>query len=109
MAKPCSNCGDPLIPHRNSLGMCGRCYNRWDRAGRPDTGPPPPQAPTWTDAARASAKAARTEAFEANLRQLAYLIDTGMPLKAAARRMRIAIGTAYRYAAVLREREEVKA
>lgn len=27
---------------RKARGWCNTCYMRWDRAGRPDTGPPPP-------------------------------------------------------------------
>jgi hypothetical protein len=100
----CSNCGETLVPGRIYYGRCNPCHGRWIRAGRPVT-VPAPQVPTWTAEARARALAVRAEAYEASLRHFAYLMATDMPVKAAARRMRIAVGTAYRYAAVLKNRE----
>lgn len=48
MSRPtitCTSCSRQR-PHK-AHGWCTGCYMRWDRAGRPDTGPPaPPQAPS---------------------------------------------------------------
>lgn len=105
----CSNCSATLTPCRTYFGRCAACHSRWDRAGRPDGGPPPPQTPAWTPALHEAAIAARTRAYEDSLRVFGALVATGIPVKAAARRMGVAMSTAHRYAAVLRTRQEVAA
>jgi hypothetical protein len=35
----CESCGD--VRRHGGHGWCVPCYNRWYRAGKPDTGPPP--------------------------------------------------------------------
>lgn len=39
--RECGACGEPSKHLR--LGWCSRCYQRWVKAGRPDSGPPPLQ------------------------------------------------------------------
>lgn len=42
-------------PHK-AYGMCGPCYDRWDRAGRPENGPPPPMTRRETGLKAAAAR-----------------------------------------------------
>lgn len=39
----CGNCGKDREPRDGARGWCQKCYRRWTRAGRPETGPPDPQ------------------------------------------------------------------
>jgi hypothetical protein len=77
----CDSCGE-ASPHR-SHELCRACFNRWDRAGRPDTGPPPRRTGRW-------------EEYRELTREQNYT------LKNAAARMRISTRTAERHEARLR-------
>jgi hypothetical protein len=38
----CPACHGPRDPKRGAHGWCDNCTRRWYKAGRPETGPPPP-------------------------------------------------------------------
>jgi hypothetical protein len=48
-ARTCRSCGKPRRPGTGAHGWCHTCTARWYRAGRPDTGPPPPYAQRQAD------------------------------------------------------------
>lgn len=73
-------------------GYAPPCFRRWDRAGRPESGPPPP-LPAGPER-RAPAVAALREAFEARVDDYAWLRASGESVTSAARRVGIAEKTA---------------
>jgi hypothetical protein len=78
----CDSCGKDKERYRN-WPWDRACWNRWDRAGRPDTGPPPRRTGRYG------------EYFELTREQ-------GYTLENAAARMEISIRTAQRHEARLR-------
>lgn len=77
----CDSCGNTAP--RGGFDWCIPCYNRWARAGRPDTGPPP-------------RRNGRYEEYAELTREQHYT------LRNAAARMGISERTAWRYEARLR-------
>jgi hypothetical protein len=78
----CDSCGRDKVRYRNSP-WDHACWKRWDRAGRPDTGPPPRRTGRYG------------EFFELT-REQHYSLEN------AAARMRVSVRTARRYEARLR-------
>lgn len=88
-------------PHK-AFGWCVACYQRWDRAGRPDTGPPlrPRDPIAAAEAGRRAAKAARIEDY-------LELRSWGETREQAAARLGVCEETTRRYDRALREQESV--
>jgi hypothetical protein len=78
----CDRCGQNK-PH-HARGWCHACWDRWDRAGRPDTGPPPRRTGRW-------------EEYYELTREQHYTLEN------AAARMRISLRTAQRHETRLRK------
>lgn len=93
----CRHCGETR--RHGSFEMCQTCYVRWDRAGRPDTGPPPPQG---TEAARAAAREANTAARRGRIEDYQDLRSWGLTREAAAQRLGVTVRTAWDYEASLK-------
>lgn len=77
--------GDPA---GEGHGWATACYRRWERAGKPDTGPPPPKPPAAVSRpGTRAAVAQRMERFTAlrtqGLTVAAIAAEMGMPLRAA--------------------------
>lgn len=96
MSIRCSCCG--RFGRHKAFTMCVACYQRWDRAGRPDTGPPPrTQDPVSAAAAgRRAAKQARMEDYQ-------ELRSWGETREQAAARLGVCTETTRRYDRALRE------
>lgn len=77
----CDSCGHakPI----DAFGWCKPCYKRWDRAGRPDSGPPP-------------RRVGRVDEYFELTREQYYTLPN------AAARMGISERTAWRYEARIR-------
>jgi hypothetical protein len=89
-------CCRRLAPHK-AFGWCIACYQRWNRAGRPSSGPPPrAQDPiAAAEAGRRAAKAARMEDYQ-DLRSWDVRRDV------AAARIGVSVRTVERYERDLR-------
>jgi hypothetical protein len=86
--------------------MCSACGNRWDRAGRPADGPPPPTPP---DEQRALAWEANRAARRNRVEDYAELTrQFGLSRAEAAARLGITERTTWRYEATLRELEDAQ-
>jgi len=73
---------------------CDACTKRWYRAGRPDTGPPPPM-PQAERAARS--RRVRQQAHAARVAEYWRLRRIGCTPAQAALRLRVTVATARRY------------
>lgn len=99
----CKHCGD--TKRHGAYGWCHACYTRWDRAGRPEDGPPQKTSPL---AVLELAWQAHSERRKGRLEDYQDLRSWGLTVERAARRLGLSERTAWRYEAALRA-EEVSA
>jgi hypothetical protein len=86
MKKKCSHCEQALRAGYGAHGWCGACYQRWMRAGKPASGPPPADTTHTADGRKA------------RLEDLQFLLDTGLTdSKLLAKRMGVHIHTLQSY------------
>lgn len=97
--RPCAcGCGR-IIPAGRRGRFAVSCYERWQRAGKPASGPPPPMpAAPQLAIARERSTAARLGRLE----DYSELRSWGVSVKDAARRTGVTERTAWRYEAVRR-------
>lgn len=81
-------CGCGRSGRHDTSGWIGACATRWRKAGRPDTGPPPPHPAT-----------------EARRRKYAALAALGRSKTYIAWRLSVSIRTVERYAAAHRTQD----
>jgi len=94
-------CGHPRRERTDSPGnytgahqWCDACTKRWYRAGRPESGPPPPM-PQAERAARSNR--VRRQAHAARVAEYERLLAAGYTPPQAALRLRVTVATARRY------------
>lgn len=92
-ARCCCGCGRPAV----ARGMANACWKRWDRTGRPASGPPPPES------ALASALEAVQDAMASKLDDYAAARSWRLSVAVAAKRAGISKTTAYRYERLIRD------
>jgi WhiB family redox-sensing transcriptional regulator len=92
-------------PSGEGRGWATPCYRRWERAGRPDTGPPAPAGHTVTNGKSTKAEVAR------RMQRFAELRAEGLTVAGIAQEMGIALRAAEHYAAKYRQqvRDELAA
>lgn len=86
-------------PSGEGRGWATPCYRRWERADRPDSGPPPPRP-----AAGPKAHATKAEA-EALLAEFTRLRAQGLTVAAIAERMGLHLRAAEHYAKLWRQQQ----
>jgi hypothetical protein len=101
--KTCRSCPNTLKPNHTRYGYCGNCYFRWNRAGRPETGPPAPQTPQWSDEAGARGRAVIQANKQARVNEAARLLAKGYSRKRVAAYMALHIKTIDNYRRKIRE------
>lgn len=82
-AAQCTSCG--RRPQR-ARGWCNTCYMRWDRAGRPNSGPPAPKHIN-----------PNIEEYVYRIGEYAHLLACGESRERAAERLGVTIITARKY------------
>ena len=93
----CTCCG--RFGRHKAHDWCIACYQRWNRAGQPDTGPPPrAQDPI------AAAAAGRRAAKEAGIEDYLELLSWGETREQAAARLGVCMETTRRYDRAVRKR-----
>ena len=98
----CPRCG-LFRQRKGSFPWCCACYQRWCRAGRPDTGPPPP-VDRKTCAERA--RAAYQEKARGRREDYQELRSWGESREQAAGRIGVTERTVWRYDRALREQAD---
>ena len=87
---PCScGCGRPVV----AAGLARACYSRWDRAGRPASGPPPPLSHAGRTA---RSTAAHREAMAERMAAYAWARQLGLSIAQAADDAGVSAGWAAR-------------
>jgi hypothetical protein len=95
----CWGCKRPSQRHEGH-GLCRACHGRWDVAGRPPEGPPPPMPPQMSGRLGALHK---IERYAARLEDYAWLESTGSEIAEAAMRLGVSEDTVRRYRRALRD------